>query len=135
MTVLYVGLSIVPIIQVESRQGVENIDAILGAGPVDVVEIGVGNLSTSLVDHAFIYKGTPGAGGVMTDLGTLPGGSWSQATSINALGQIVGLGQNATFNTRAMFWKPTSVTPPPTGTPPGGHDGDHRNQGDEDGDC
>jgi probable HAF family extracellular repeat protein len=72
---------------------------------------------------------------VLSDLGTLPGGSWSEAKSINTLGQVVGLGEAATLESRAMFWKPTSVTPPPTGTPPGGHDGDHQNQGDEDGDC
>jgi probable HAF family extracellular repeat protein len=68
---------------------------------------------------------------VPQDLGTLTGGSWSQATSINALGQIVGLGENASYQSRAMFWKPTSVTPPPTTTPPG----THQNTGEEDGDC
>jgi uncharacterized membrane protein len=68
---------------------------------------------------------------VTVDLGTLPGGGWSQATSINALGQIVGLGENAALMNRAMFWKPTSVTPPPTTTPPG----THQNNGEEDGDC
>jgi 2-keto-3-deoxy-L-rhamnonate aldolase RhmA len=36
------------VIQIESREGVAAVDAILGAGPVDIVEIGCGDLSVSL---------------------------------------------------------------------------------------
>lgn len=74
---------------------------------------------------------------VLSDLGTLPGGTWSEAKSINGLGQVVGLGEAATLESRAMFWKPSSVSPPPTPTPTpsGSHEGNHQNNGDEDGDC
>jgi probable HAF family extracellular repeat protein len=72
---------------------------------------------------------------VVVDLGTLPGGSWSQAASVNAYGQIVGLGENVNLESRAMFWKPTSVLPPPVVVPPGNRDGNHENNGNEDGDC
>ncbi len=40
-------------------------------------------------NHAFIYSGTPGVNGKMTDLGTL-GGSDSYGVAINASGQVVG---------------------------------------------
>jgi probable HAF family extracellular repeat protein len=39
--------------------------------------------------HAFRYDGTPGAGGVMRNLGTL-GGNTSAASGINDLGQVTG---------------------------------------------
>jgi probable HAF family extracellular repeat protein len=56
--------------------------------------------------RAFLYTGTPGAGGTMINLGTL-GGSWSEATDINDAGQIAG----RTGNGRAFLY---------TGTPGAG---------------
>ena len=47
--------------------------------------VGGSALSTTAIAHAFLY-----ANGKMTDLGTLPGDQNSNATSINAQGQIVG---------------------------------------------
>jgi probable HAF family extracellular repeat protein len=45
--------------------------------------------NTSTAVRAFLYTGTPGAGGLMADLGTL-GGTSSGGVGINALGQTVG---------------------------------------------
>jgi probable HAF family extracellular repeat protein len=39
--------------------------------------------------HAFLYTGTPGAGGTMADLGTL-GGLYSEGRSVNDAGQVAG---------------------------------------------
>jgi probable HAF family extracellular repeat protein len=43
------------------------------------------------VFHAFRYSGTPSSGGVMADLGTLPGGTASSGLAINAAGQVAGV--------------------------------------------
>ena len=40
---------------------------------------------------AFVYTGTPGAGGVMKSLGALPGGNTSQGLGINNSGQVTGV--------------------------------------------
>jgi uncharacterized membrane protein len=71
------------------------------------------------------------------DLGTLPTGSSSEAKAINASGLIVGYGDNAGL-TRTMSWKwSSSVVVPPTPTPTPGHgqQGNHQNEGEEEGDC
>jgi probable HAF family extracellular repeat protein len=47
----------------------------------------------STPSHAFRYDGTPGAGGIMRDLGTL-GGLSSEAFAINDLGQVTGYAQS-----------------------------------------
>jgi probable HAF family extracellular repeat protein len=52
--------------------------------------------------HAFLYTGTPGAGGVMADLGTL-GGSTSYAFSINDAGQIAGTADTASDSALHAF--------------------------------
>jgi probable HAF family extracellular repeat protein len=69
------------------------------------------------------------------DLGTLTGGSSSEAKAINASGLIVGFGDNGTL-TRTMSWKwSSSVVVPPTPTPGHGQQGNHQNEGEEEGDC
>jgi probable HAF family extracellular repeat protein len=51
-------------------------------------------------DHAFLYSN-----GQMTDLGTLPGGKFSEATDINNSGQIVGIsGQGITYLSHAFLY-------------------------------
>jgi probable HAF family extracellular repeat protein len=41
----------------------------------------------------------------MTDLGTLPGDSYSYATAISDKGQVTGLSLDANFNLRAIIWQ------------------------------
>jgi 2-keto-3-deoxy-L-rhamnonate aldolase RhmA len=43
-----INAQVLVVIQIESREGVAAVDSILGAGPVDIVEIGCGDLSVSL---------------------------------------------------------------------------------------
>jgi probable HAF family extracellular repeat protein len=43
----------------------------------------------------------------MRDLGTLPGGDYSQATGINAAGQVVGHAITAADHFHAFRWTPT----------------------------
>ncbi len=80
----------------------------------------------------------PSGARVAMDLGTHPTGTTSQAFSINASGLIVGFGDNAAWQDRAMSWKSLggSPPPPPVGTPGNGqHQGNHQNEGEEEGDC
>jgi probable HAF family extracellular repeat protein len=51
------------------------------------------------VSHAFVWKN-----GVMTDLGTLAGGTWSEARGINNDGVIVGWSRNAAGAMKAIRW-------------------------------
>jgi probable HAF family extracellular repeat protein len=60
--------------------------AINNANPVQVV--GEAD-TTSGFGHAFLYSS-----GVMTDLGTLTGDTWSKATALNKSGQVVGISVN-----------------------------------------
>jgi len=59
--------------------------------------------------HAFLW--TPAdaeaTSGTMVDLGTL-GGTNSRALAINAMGQVVGVAQDAAGNSRAFLWQPSS---------------------------
>jgi probable HAF family extracellular repeat protein len=65
-----------------------------------------------------------------------PAGGASEASGINASGQIVGYAENSSWVTRAMVWKAaSSPLPPPSGTPSGNHQGNHQNEGEEEGDC
>lgn len=58
-----------------------------------------GWFSTSGSQHAFIYKD-----GVLTDLGTLPGGSISYGYGINNNGQVVGASTNSAGQFHAVLW-------------------------------
>jgi probable HAF family extracellular repeat protein len=55
--------------------------------------------------HAFSYSG-----GVMTDLGTLPGMTISEALGINDRGQVVGYSQTAGIPYRAFLYNPASLS-------------------------
>jgi probable HAF family extracellular repeat protein len=55
-----------------------------------------------LASHAFLYTGTPGAGGTMADLGSL-GGSYSTGNAVNARGQVAGMSYMADDYTRHAF--------------------------------
>jgi probable HAF family extracellular repeat protein len=54
-----------------------------------VVGVSISNPQTDSANHAFLYTGTPGSGGVIHGLGTL-GGTQSAAYAINDSGQITG---------------------------------------------
>jgi probable HAF family extracellular repeat protein len=65
------------------------------------------NLEDCVVNHAFVWQG-----GVVTDLGSLPGGYSSYAASINARGEIAGASQNGQIDPLtaypeiiAVLWK------------------------------
>jgi probable HAF family extracellular repeat protein len=60
----------------------------------------VGDSSTGTGVHAFLWQN-----GVMTDLGTLPGGSYSFANGINDKGQVVGYSDTQTGDTHAFLWQ------------------------------
>ena len=51
-------------------------------------------------EHAFLWEN-----GVMTDLGTLPGGTFSNARAINNLGQIVGIGASGDGSNQVFMWE------------------------------
>jgi len=57
-------------------------------------------VTASMQDHAFAWKN-----GVMTDLGTLPGGDRSSAQDISRDGTIVGYSFNRAGYVRAVRWK------------------------------
>lgn len=56
--------------------------------------------------HAFLYDH-----GVMTDLGTLPGGRFSAGTAINSSGEIVGYADNAAGETSAFLYRHGTLLP------------------------
>jgi probable HAF family extracellular repeat protein len=68
--------------------------AVNGVGQV----AGVSSTAGDTEEHAFLYTGTPGSGGVMADLGALPGGNISQGYGINAGGQVAGYSSSGIYN-------------------------------------
>jgi probable HAF family extracellular repeat protein len=76
---------------------VSSANAINDAGQVVGSVVGTVTSFSSL--RAFLYSG-----GVMQDLGTLPGGSYSEALAINAMGQVVGAGITASGQLHAFLY-------------------------------
>ena len=75
----------------------------------------VGNSLTSTgSSHAFLWTqgGTNGVVGnrQMRDLGTLPGGTYSDAYSVNASGRVTGYSENASGIDRAFLWNSGTMT-------------------------
>jgi probable HAF family extracellular repeat protein len=62
------------------------------------------SLVNCVVNHAFVWQR-----GVVTDLGSLPGGYSSYASSINARGEIVGYSQNGQIDPLTMYPEGTAV--------------------------
>ena len=72
--------------------------------------VGYSYLADNVTRHAFIWTVTGG----MVDLGTLPGGAWSQGEKINASGEISGEGGRRQRRQVPFFWSPSTgfVTAP-----------------------
>jgi probable HAF family extracellular repeat protein len=59
--------------------------------------------------HAFRWTSSGGSGGVMLDLGTLPGGTWSTAVAINLNGQVTGTGDTPSRQVHGFLWTPNAA--------------------------
>ncbi len=68
--------------------------------------VGQAQTGTSSNFHAFLYRN-----GTVSDLGTLPGGTFSVASAINAHGQAVGYSTQPSGAQRAVLFADGSITP------------------------
>jgi len=72
------------------------------------------SLNAGGATRAFLWTqgGTNGVAGnpQMRDLGTLPGGAYSEAFSVNASGRVTGFSANAAGNDRAFIWNSGTMT-------------------------
>ena len=71
----------------------------LGSGTYALAVNDSGEVAGAANGHAQLY-----ANGAVTDLGGLPGGSWSAAYGINNAGAIAGTSDNASGQFRAFVW-------------------------------
>lgn len=62
---------------------------------------GGARLPGDAITHAFLYTG-----GVMRDLGTLPGGQQSSGSALNDLGEVAGQSTTANYQQRAFLYRP-----------------------------
>jgi probable HAF family extracellular repeat protein len=84
----------------------------VGNGINDTGQVVGASLNAAFRSHAFLYSGSPGAGGTMVDLGgVLPGGdvnqSGSEAFAINNAGQITGEARAADGRQHAFLYSGT----------------------------
>src|SRR5579863_1457249 len=71
----------------------------LGSGTYALAVNSSGEVAGAANGHAQLY-----ASGAVTDLGSLPGGTWSAAYGINNAGAIAGTSDNASGQFRAIVW-------------------------------
>ena len=76
-----------------------------------VVAVGIVNGATiyTVVDRGPVNPGAPFVSGTpATNLGVLPGGSWSTAYGTNSAGDVTGYGDTASGHFRAFVWTPST---------------------------
>ncbi len=88
---------------------------VIWTGTGSTIDLGAGSYGTAINDagqavggngQAFLYSG-----GTMRELGTLPGGNWSAAYSINSNGAVAGYGTIGPGVFRGFYWNGGSLVP------------------------
>lgn len=88
---------------------------VIWTGTGGIVDLGAGSYGTAINDagqavggngQAFLYSN-----GTMRELGTLPGGNWSAAYSINSSGAVAGYGNVAPGVFRGFYWNGGTLVP------------------------